>query len=805
MYMIFRFKVVYCSSQAEDAPAEELNVHSPQTKGWQSVRLGSFPQEVILELIDGPARISKVQILSHQSKIASKIEIHVGSGKSFDSASYQKLGKLSLDPNEKSNYQARELKTVYVDAEGTFVKFVLFKNYANELNFFGQVGIVAINLMGESLESHGRQLQLSGSLPSSTQNTSAGTLSNLADISNDLNLDAPTAYKIKLLAEAKAKALQQEDFATCKLIKSIEGDIKDLGFRLAKLDIAKKKAVETEDFDRALQLKEECNTLREAIESKIKSSNLSSILDMRPPTAPRAQSSQGPWISNVKDPYDVPISGRKVIDVDSIPVGGNRAMQENEFAVVPSNSQYDDDSRPIRPQSKAKDFEQYQDEDDNGMGSPSAMVPYQETFPPGEHPLEGVYNFLSLPTPEELFGKDKDAVDSSGILGLVGDYRARCLKSKNWVLRDAALSKTTLMIPDFEDDPGISITFPVIAAIAKIGLEDKMQQVFQRALVVLDESLAAAEEANLSRSAIAPILDPIIAILIDKLTDTNARVRDGAKKGLEIIISTANAGGLAVSPHALKTINNKNINNWKLIVSRLKLLSEIVGKCGMGIHTSGLTVDSVMSFMKACTAFTHSNHEVRQAAQDLTVSIQKQVGSDAILPLLTSILRKAQLDEYLVAFGIETSRSSRRESSIPAIEYKQSPAPVQSSSKQQNSTKPPPPNASQSKPSSNNNQQSKYDDDYYEDDYSQPAATKTKESQDYTTCMFCGERDKSWNEDALDLHYWKHCPLLTPCPACTQVVEIAGLPDHLLEECEQKHLYESCDVTGNFSLSFSSF
>lgn len=40
------------------------------------------------------------------------------------------------------------------------------------------------------------------------------------------------------------------------------------------------------------------------------------------------------------------------------------------------------------------------------------------------------------------------------------------------------------------------------------------------------------------------------------------------------------------------------------------------------------------------------------------------------------------------------------------------------------------------------------------------------------------------------------CALLAPCPACAQVVEVAGMPEHLLDECDQKANYVSCDVTG---------
>jgi len=68
--------------------------------------------------------------------------------------------------------------------------------------------------------------------------------------------------------------------------------------------------------------------------------------------------------------------------------------------------------------------------------------------------------------------------------------------------------------------------------------------------------------------------------------------------------------------------------------------------------------------------------------------------------------------------------------------------------------------------------------------------------EDFTVCSFCGKEDKTWKEDALDLHYWKDCPLLCPCPACAQVVEIAGLPDHLLTECEQQSKFATCEVTG---------
>lgn len=88
-------------------------------------------------------------------------------------------------------------------------------------------------------------------------------------------------------------------------------------------------------------------------------------------------------------------------------------------------------------------------------------------------------------------------------------------------------------------------------------------------------------------------------------------------------------------------------------------------------------------------------------------------------------------------------------------------------------------------------------------------------------CIFCGKKDESLTEDGLDLHYWKHCPMLRRCNECkqvgnhciskhafrsscwtglavitpvvwSQVVEIEGLSEHLLGECESRSKFSQC-------------
>eukprot|EP00281_Chroomonas_sp_CCMP1168_P000292 CAMPEP_0206257140 /NCGR_PEP_ID=MMETSP0047_2-20121206/25170_1 /ASSEMBLY_ACC=CAM_ASM_000192 /TAXON_ID=195065 /ORGANISM="Chroomonas mesostigmatica_cf, Strain CCMP1168" /LENGTH=129 /DNA_ID=CAMNT_0053683683 /DNA_START=28 /DNA_END=413 /DNA_ORIENTATION=+ len=124
-----KFKLVYCSSEDPEFPSSELNAHSPHTVGWQSARFCDYPQELGFQF-GANVKLTQLQILSHQFKIATKLELFVGSTPEGEKPTYQRcrfkrLGYLSLDSNERSSWQARELKSVQLDANGRFVKILV--------------------------------------------------------------------------------------------------------------------------------------------------------------------------------------------------------------------------------------------------------------------------------------------------------------------------------------------------------------------------------------------------------------------------------------------------------------------------------------------------------------------------------------------------------------------------------------------------------------------------------------------------------------------------------------------------------
>ena len=260
---LHRFKVVHVTTEDAGYPADELNVHSPTTKGWKSAKYCEYPQELGFEFLGGVVRLSQVQILSHQALIATKIEVSVGvGGSNYQTAKFSKLGFLSLDSNERASFQARELKTVHVDQTGQYIKFVCHRNYANKFNTHNQIGIVAVNFLGTESAEDERMLDSSDMDAVQPRNT-------LNDLSVDMNLDATTASKLRLLAEAKNRAIATEDYLTAKEIKGVENELKTLGSRLAQLDIAKREAVRREDYDRAKEIKDDCDAIRHEIEQKV--------------------------------------------------------------------------------------------------------------------------------------------------------------------------------------------------------------------------------------------------------------------------------------------------------------------------------------------------------------------------------------------------------------------------------------------------------------------------------------------------------------------------------------------------------
>jgi hypothetical protein len=86
----------------------------------------------------------------------------------------------------------------------------------------------------------------------------------------------------------------------------------------------------------------------------------------------------------------------------------------------------------------------------------------------------------------------REYCEQFGLIKLLGEYRARCLFSKNWNLRDAMLRKMSFMLEnEFRNE--LNAAIPVACAVTKVGVEDKMQQVVFSGVDLLEHVLQTAK------------------------------------------------------------------------------------------------------------------------------------------------------------------------------------------------------------------------------------------------------------------------------------------------------------------------
>ncbi len=122
---------------------------------------------------------------------------------------------------------------------------------------------------------------------------------------------------------------------------------------------------------------------------------------------------------------------------------------------------------------------------------------------------------MALPLP--LLSDSSEQATWRQIQLLLGEYRTRCLGSKAWVLREAAILKTKLLLEDADGfcvDPGLSSCLGSLVGIVEIGLDDNIQQVLFQSIGLLESVLEAARRSALPRfTAPAPAPAPAAEVI----------------------------------------------------------------------------------------------------------------------------------------------------------------------------------------------------------------------------------------------------------------------------------------------------
>ncbi|KAG7472798.1 hypothetical protein MATL_G00112710 [Megalops atlanticus] len=853
------FAVISSSGHEDNFSAKELMVHAPTVNGWRSARFCPYPQQITLQLAER-CRIRKLQLLAHQYMISAKIEFHIGdrppeSSSPHPAEHFRRLGYVSLSDNEKTGFKARELKSVHVDAVGTYLRLTFHRNHVNRFNLYNQVALVAINVLGDPVD--GKEMdpiptrdQLIEHYLNNTQHEIAldGTYSGKCESISPLDDLALTCTRTQRWPRSSAgwtrrsrRWCDRRDTTSPKYLsrpsltcrsegctnRSLLLSAEQVGERLGRYEVEKRSAIEREDYDTAKQKKEQMEEYRSKVYQQLEVHNL---LDMGPiqraaefvPEEHQVPSSSPLWEKQAESPAEIAREKRQEKvpepEPERITPKSPLLQQARTPPTLPpaapevpminvSSLPYDERPLPaLRKQLNPGELLESQPEE-----PPDSARPSRTPGVTGE--------------PEPL--TEKAMREASFPIEVYGDGLVAGAYSKTWSYREDALLAVYKKLQDAPaGTPKEELRTMMRAAVflARKAITDKVSSVFQASLKLLKMMLTQfIPKHKLGKVEIAHCVEQTWPNLIARTGDSATRLRVMTTDFIQEMALFKEVRSLQTIPTELVKPMKSNVPA-RLALSRVELLERLLTE--LGTDGSGFTLDNVMQF--ATGALEHSASEVREKAVRIILAMYRQRKS-AVLDFLPpddastrkNILYKNIFDGFAKIDGrsVEPQSKTLKKGGAQEVEkekkeeirtlQEQLAALKEISEKEKEKGKEkskgkevPKPGKAGTKKITPTKNTDPGDDQSSVVNYLESRQYSAKQpfffNKTASLCAFqhvhllCGERDEAFTEEGLDLHYWKHCPMLRRCDLCRQVVEISSLNEHLLVECDSKGVFAKC-------------
>lgn len=170
------------------------------------------------------------------------------------------MGFVALSDNSSSNYQSRELQSVSVEPKvGTHLKLRIGPAYVNPQNPQGQAALLAVNVLGEEI------MPRDGDLNQVAKSVEQTYDSICDDLSFCMYVEESVAEVVRQMETLKHKAVQDERFEYARKLKLCMTSLRGAGERLGRYALAKRQAVQLEDFNAACLRKEQIEMYRNSV------------------------------------------------------------------------------------------------------------------------------------------------------------------------------------------------------------------------------------------------------------------------------------------------------------------------------------------------------------------------------------------------------------------------------------------------------------------------------------------------------------------------------------------------------------
>ncbi|XP_040143740.2 centrosomal protein of 104 kDa isoform X2 [Ictidomys tridecemlineatus] len=756
-------------------------------------------------------RIRKLQLLAHQYMISSKIEFYISESLPeyfvpYQAERFRRLGYVSLCDNQKTGCKARELKSVYVDAVGQFLKLIFHQNHVNKYNTYNQVALVAVNIIGDPAD-FGDESNITsreklidhylGHNPEdpALEGTYAGRsdyISPLDDLAFDMYQDPEVAQIIRKLDERKREAVQRERYDHAKKLKQAIADLQKVGERLGRYEVEKRCAVEKEDYDLAKEKKQQMACYRAQVYEQLELHGLlHGELEMRRPLDLPLQ------------PLDHFSSPHHRKPAPSLPqpeeVAPESQLAHPLLQEKPSSS-------PLAPPPRHTAVDQLLPAAGPPPRSNVDTLPYDERPLPaprkqqaevlterdvGEADLGTLRRGGVAGEPEPL--SEKALREASSAVDVLGETLVAGAYSKTWSCREDALlglCRRLMEVPVGTPKEDVKSMLRASVFLVRRAMKDIVTSVFQASLKLLKMMITQyIPKHQLSKLETTHCVERTIPALLARTGDSSTRLRIMASNFIQEMALFKEVKPLQIIPSYL--VQPLKVNcSAHLAMSQMDLLARLLRDLGTG--STGFTVDSVMKF--AVSALEHRVYEVRETAVRIILDMYRQHQALTLeyLPpddssTRRNILYKTIFEGFAKIDGRPTDaevKAQKRAATEEAEKQKKEEIKVlqgQLAALQETQAHVQEKDIDTVRPKNQGRkavppEDPEIPDNHYLDNL----------------CIFCGERSESFTEEGLDLHYWKHCLMLTRCDHCRQVVEISSLTEHLLTECDQKDGFGKC-------------
>ncbi|CAI2384678.1 unnamed protein product [Moneuplotes crassus] len=765
-----KYKIIYSSGEDPEHPVTQLLSTNPQNKGWETPKFSDFPHEIIFQFTN-IAKVTQIQFLVHEYKIPTSISLFyympegpevLSSKVRLTDIKFQNMGEVEFADNENSDFKARELKSVTMSSACLLLKMRINSCYNNHLNMFHQAGVIAINMLGEVFA-------LPNILPA--QEASGGRFE------DEMQYDPSVITKLKALYIAKDKAVASMNYEEAISIKGAITQMKKYGVMLNQLEEKRKRYMTKKKYDAANDCKKEIQLMRDVISNPNKIFSKETVFQkVGESVLKNMWGSKAEYYSSKLPEHSHMLKGTPLEGLNLVPVTSDIILKSKtekyshpksgeEFVFREERKTYDNfDDTQIKPSSpqKANDFD---DQAIPTIMNNEEMKKQLEKLLDSEEPKR--YNLEAMDLDEETLAL------AQPMLPVFGMTIMKKLFAADWRLREEAVkdverevklgSKSALCGNCSKED-----IFTAAMCVVSHAISDKISQVLYAGFDLSDTLVSALFPSVTSavRKEMNGHINTVVMWMLDKIGDSNSKVRNNAHNSLLLMIEHPCIGvNLIVEQITKGQVKETAAKSHRHIYGRMNLLKEIVKK--YDVNTKDVPLDEVLSY--ALTGFKHPKEDVRAISYIMVFEIYKNIGK--VLRSYIGNLQKNQLEILEQGFqSIDAGADITDNEDDVKLLMKRSHAQVERTFGQRKSE-----GRIKSTSQSNREKHGTQAQDPQEEDLS---------------CQFC--KKTGFTEQGLDLHYWEQCLMLTTCFMCEQVIEIGDFNNHLLNECEKKDEFYQC-------------